>query len=49
MLTQFIETIHEEMDYTNESKNLKEIKKIWQKITKLSYPQSLMIFLQKMS
>ena len=27
MLSQFIETIHEEMDYTNESKNLKEIKK----------------------
>ncbi len=26
MLSQFIETIHEEMDYTNESKNLKEIK-----------------------
>ena len=27
MLTQFIETIHEEMDYTNESENLKKIKK----------------------
>ncbi|MBT3685677.1 MAG: AarF/ABC1/UbiB kinase family protein [Nitrosopumilus sp.] len=27
MLSQFIETINEEMDYTNESKNLKEIKK----------------------
>ncbi|MBT8242570.1 MAG: AarF/ABC1/UbiB kinase family protein [Nitrosopumilus sp.] len=26
MLSQFIETIHEEMDYTNESKNLKKIK-----------------------
>ena len=26
MLSQFIETIHEEMDYANESKNLKEIK-----------------------
>ena len=26
MLAQFIETIHEEMDYTNESANLKEIK-----------------------
>ena len=26
MLSQFIETIHEEMDYTNESKNLKRIK-----------------------
>ena len=26
MLSQFIETIHEELDYTNESKNLKEIK-----------------------
>jgi predicted unusual protein kinase regulating ubiquinone biosynthesis (AarF/ABC1/UbiB family) len=27
MLSQFIETIHEEMDYTNESENLKKIKK----------------------
>ena len=27
MLTQFIETIHEEMDYTQESSNLKKIKK----------------------
>jgi len=27
MLSQFIETIHEEMDYSNESENLKEIKK----------------------
>ena len=27
MLSQFIETIHEEMDYTNESANLKRIKK----------------------
>ena len=27
MLSQFIETIHEEMDYTNESANLKKIKK----------------------
>lgn len=27
MLAQFIETIHEEMDYTNESENLKKIKK----------------------
>ena len=26
MLSQFIETIHEEMDYTNESENLKKIK-----------------------
>ena len=30
MLTQFIETIHEEMDYTNESENLKKIKKSMQ-------------------
>ena len=27
MLSQFIETIHEELDYTNESENLKKIKK----------------------
>jgi predicted unusual protein kinase regulating ubiquinone biosynthesis (AarF/ABC1/UbiB family) len=26
MLSQFIETIHEEMDYSNESSNLKKIK-----------------------
>ncbi|EIJ66237.1 ABC1 family protein [Candidatus Nitrosopumilus salaria BD31] len=34
MLSQFIETIHEEMDYTNESENLKKIKKTWQIPTK---------------
>ena len=31
MLSQFIETIHEEMDYTNESSNLKKIKRDMEK------------------
>jgi predicted unusual protein kinase regulating ubiquinone biosynthesis (AarF/ABC1/UbiB family) len=38
MLTQFIETIHEEMDYTIESKNLKEIKKDLAKNNKVIIP-----------
>lgn len=38
MLSQFIETIHEEMDYTIESKNLKEIKKDMEKNTKVIVP-----------
>ena len=38
MLSQFIETIHEEMDYTIESKNLKEIKKDMEKNTKIIVP-----------
>ena len=38
MLSQFIETIHEEMDYTNESKNLKQIKHDLKKNTKVIIP-----------
>jgi len=38
MLSQFIETIHEEMDYTIESKNLKKIKKDMEKNTKVIVP-----------
>ncbi len=38
MLSQFIETIHEEMDYTIESKNLKKIKKDMEKNTKIIVP-----------
>ena len=38
MLSQFIETIHEEMDYTNESKNLKEIKNDMSNNTKVIVP-----------
>ena len=38
MLSQFIETIHEEMDYTIESKNLKKIKKDLEKNTKVIVP-----------
>ena len=33
MLSQFIETIHEEMDYTNEVQNLKKIKKDMERFT----------------
>ncbi|MCV0430867.1 AarF/ABC1/UbiB kinase family protein [Nitrosopumilus sp.] len=38
MLSQFIETIYEEMDYTNESKNLKTIKKDMENSTKVVVP-----------
>jgi len=38
MLSQFIETIHEEMDYTIESENLKKIKKDMEKNTKVIVP-----------
>jgi len=38
MLSQFIETIYEEMDYTIESKNLKTIKKDMEKNTKVIVP-----------
>jgi len=38
MLSQFIETIYEEMDYTIESKNLKKIKKDMEKNTKVIVP-----------
>ena len=38
MLSQFIETIHEEMNYTNESENLKQIKKDLKKNTKVVVP-----------
>ena len=38
MLSQFIETIHEEMDYTNESKNLKTIKKDMEDSTNVIVP-----------
>ena len=38
MLSQFIETIYEEMDYTIESKNLKKIKKDMEKNTKVIIP-----------
>jgi len=38
MLSQFIETIHEEMDYTNESKNLKQIKHDLKKNSKVIVP-----------
>ena len=38
MLTQFIETIHEEMDYTNESENLKKIKKSMEKSNNVIVP-----------
>lgn len=38
MLAQFIETIHEEMDYTNESANLKQIKKDLRKDQKVIVP-----------
>ena len=38
MLSQFIETIHEEMDYTNESKNLKQIKHDLKKNNKVIIP-----------
>jgi len=38
MLSQFIETIHEEMDYRIESQNLKTIKKIMQNYPKLIIP-----------
>jgi len=38
MLSQFIETIHEEMDYTIESENLKKIKKYVEKNTKVIVP-----------
>lgn len=38
MLSQFIETIHEEMDYTNESKNLKQIKHDLKKNSKVIIP-----------
>jgi len=38
MLSQFIETIHEEMNYTNESKNLKKIKKDMQTSNKVIVP-----------
>jgi predicted unusual protein kinase regulating ubiquinone biosynthesis (AarF/ABC1/UbiB family) len=38
MLSQFIETIHEEMDYTNESKNLKTIKKDMENSTNVIVP-----------
>lgn len=38
MLSQFIETIHEEMDYTNESENLKKIKHDMEKSNKVVVP-----------
>jgi len=38
MLSQFIESIHEEMDYTIESENLKKIKKDMEKNTKVIVP-----------
>ena len=38
MLSQFIETIHEEMDYTNESENLKKIKKDMENSNKVIVP-----------
>ena len=38
MLSQFIETIHEEMDYTNESKNLKKIKQDMEDVNKVVVP-----------
>jgi predicted unusual protein kinase regulating ubiquinone biosynthesis (AarF/ABC1/UbiB family) len=38
MLSQFIETIHEEMDYRIESQNLKDIKKNMQRYPKLIIP-----------
>ena len=38
MLSQFIETIHEEMDYTNEVQNLKRIKKDMANSTKVIVP-----------
>ena len=38
MLSQFIETIYEEMDYTIESENLKQIKKDMEKNTKVIVP-----------
>ena len=38
MLSQFIETIHEEMDYTHESKNLKKIKKDMENVSKVIVP-----------
>ena len=38
MLSQFIETIHEEMDYTNESANLKKIKNDMRKNNKVIIP-----------
>ncbi|PIW32116.1 MAG: protein kinase [Nitrosopumilales archaeon CG15_BIG_FIL_POST_REV_8_21_14_020_37_12] len=38
MLSQFIETIHEEMDYTNESANLKKIKHDMEKNNKVVIP-----------
>jgi len=38
MLSQFIETIHEEMDYTHESKNLKKIKKDMENVSKVIIP-----------
>ena len=38
MLSQFIETIHEEMDYTNESKNLKKIKNDMERSNKVIVP-----------
>ena len=38
MLSQFIETIHEEMDYTNESENLKKIKKDMENSDKVIVP-----------
>ncbi|QUC64694.1 AarF/ABC1/UbiB kinase family protein [Nitrosopumilus sp. K4] len=39
MLSQFIETIHEEMDYTNESTNLKKIKHDMEKNDKVVVPE----------
>jgi predicted unusual protein kinase regulating ubiquinone biosynthesis (AarF/ABC1/UbiB family) len=38
MLSQFIETIHEEMDYTNESENLKKIKRDLENNNKVVVP-----------
>jgi predicted unusual protein kinase regulating ubiquinone biosynthesis (AarF/ABC1/UbiB family) len=38
MLSQFIETIHEEMDYTHESENLKKIKKDMENVSKVIVP-----------
>ena len=38
MLSQFIETIYEEMDYTNESENLKKIKKDMENSNKVIVP-----------
>ena len=38
MLSQFIETIHEEMDYTHESRNLKTIKKDMETSSKVVVP-----------